>query len=105
MTKSAYIQMKEMQGRPIKDNEIPLDVTDLSLDAQLSMTIYNRLGNRIYESVGFTGKDMTILPMLVSYYEIIDVEYLVDFINILDEYNIEKSQKSIKEMMDKVGKK
>lgn len=84
---------------------MPLDPSDLHEDTQLAFSIYGRLGNRIYESVGFIGKDMTILPMIVKYYEIIDIEFLVDLINIIDEYQIEKSQKAIKESLDKIKKK
>lgn len=48
---------------------------------------------------------MTILPMIVQYYEIIDIEFLIDLINIIDEHHVEKSQKAIKQEMDKAKKK
>lgn len=72
---------------------------------QIAFAVYGRLGNRIYESVGFIGKDMTILPMIVQHYEIIDIELLIDLINIIDEHHVEKSQKAIKQEMDKAKKK
>lgn len=95
----------EEQGRPIIEEDVPLDASDLHEDTQLAFLIYGRLGNRIYESVGFIGKDMTILPMLVQYYEITDIEFLIDLINTIDDHNIQKSQKSIKESIDKIKKK
>lgn len=84
---------------------MPLDFSDLHEDAQLAFAIYGKLGNRIYGDVGFIGKDMTLLPMIVEYYKIIDIDFLIDLINVIDEYHVDKSQKAIKQELDKIKKK
>lgn len=85
--------------------KIPIGYEDLSYDAQLSINIYGRLGNRVYGDVGFVGKDYTNLPILIQFHEIIDTDLLLELLNIIDEFNIGKSQKAISAEIDKVKNK
>jgi hypothetical protein len=95
----------EQTGREPDPEKIPLGSEDLPYDAQLALAIYSKLGSRIYGDVGFIGKDYTNLPILISWYEIINTELLLDLLNIIDLYNIEKSQEAIKKEVDKLKKK
>lgn len=95
----------ESKGLEPDPEKIPVDYYDLPYDAQLAVSIYNKLGNRIYPDIGFIGKDYTILPILIEYYRIIDLELLLDMLNTLDADNIDKSQKAIKKVVDDAKKK
>lgn len=80
---------------------------DLDYEAQLAIAIYNRLSNRMYPDIGFTGKDLHNLAMLVELYGYPDTEELLDYISVMEDADIRASQKSIKASIDKVknGKK
>lgn len=94
--------MMQQRGKEPNPDEIPMDFEDLHEDGQLAIYIYGKLGNRIYGDVGFVGKDFTLLPMLVQHLEIIDLDLLIDYLNIIDEFNVDKSQKAIKAEYDKM---
>jgi len=96
--------MKELGKEPDPDR-MPLDIDDLSRDCQLAILIYNKLGSRIYGDVGFVGKDYTNLPIFIEVYSIINKELLIDLLNIIDTFNIQKSQEAIKKEFDKLKKK
>jgi hypothetical protein len=83
----------------------PIGYEDLCPDCQIALNIYNRLGNRVYGDVGFVGKDYTNLPILIEVFEITNKNYLIDLLNVLDSFNIDKSQKGMKKMMDDIKKK
>ena len=85
-------------------NKIPMDYTDLYYDAQLALNIYGKLGNRVYGDVGFTGKDFTVLPILIEFHGIKDIDLLLDYLNIIDSFNINKSQEAMKKEYDKLKK-
>jgi len=95
----------EQRGQQPDPEKIPIDYDDLGYDAQLALHIYGKLGNRVYGDVGFTGKDFTLLPILITYHEIIDTDLLLDYLNAIDAYNINKSQEAIKKITDKASKK
>jgi hypothetical protein len=105
INKDRYLLMMAQRGEEPDPKKIPIDYDDLSLDCRIVLNIYNRLGNRVYSDVGFIGKDYTNLPILIESYGITNKEYLLDLLNIVDTYNIEKSQKAIKKMYDDLKKK
>jgi len=96
--------LMEQRGLEPDPEKIPIEYEDLMYDAQLALNIYGKLGNRVYGDVGFTGKDYTVLPILIKYHEIHDVELLLEYLNILDTYNINKSQEAMKKEFDKLKK-
>lgn len=95
----------EQLGKEPDYDRMPLDFYDLNLDCQLALNIYNKLGNRVYGDVGFVGKDYTNLPILIEIFNIENKDYLIDLLNIIEVSNIDKSQKSIKKMMDDIKNK
>jgi hypothetical protein len=105
INKQRYLLMMAQRGEEPDPNKIPLDYEDLSLDCQIALSIYNRLGNRVYSDVGFTGKDYTNLPILIESFCVNNKEYLLDLLNVIDGHNIDKSQKAIKKMYDDMKKK
>jgi len=105
INKEKYLKIQEQLGKEPDPKHMPLGFDDLTEDAQLAFNIYNKLGNRVYGDVGFTGKDYTNLPILIQIYHIRDVDLLLDLLNTMDAYNINKSQKQIKKMYDDMKKK
>lgn len=95
----------EQVGKEPDPDKIPIGLEDLSIDTQIAISIYNKLGSRIYGDVGFVGKDYTNLPILIEVYSIKDKELLIDLLNIIDTFNIQKSQEAIKKEFDKLKKK
>lgn len=93
------------RGEEPDPDRMPIDYEDLDVDSQTAVNIYSRLGNRVYSDVGFTGKDFTNLPILIESYGITNKEYLLDLLNVMDNHNIDKSQKAIKKMYDDMKKK
>jgi hypothetical protein len=94
--------LMEERGLDPDPDKIPVGYEDLSYDAQLCLNIYGRLGNRVYGDVGFVGKDYTNLPILIKFHEIVNTDFLLEMLNIIDEYNVDKSQKAMKKEMDKI---
>lgn len=94
----------EHLGKEPDEAKMPIGFEDLSMDGQITVNIYSKLGNRVYGDVGFVGKDYTNLPILIKAYNIIDTNYLIDLLNVIDSENIDKSQKSIKKAMDDMKK-
>jgi len=86
-------------------DKIPVGYEDLMHDAQLALNIYGRLGNRVYGDVGFTGKDFTVLPILIAHHGIIDADLLLEYLNVIDTFNITKSQEAMKKEFDKMKNK
>lgn len=103
--RETYLNMCEQMGKEPDPAELPLAYEDLTYDAQLAYSIYTRLGSRIYGDVGFTGKDYTNLPILIEVYDIIDPDYLLILLSVLDSHYINKSQAQIKKMHDDIKKK
>ena len=97
--------MMEQLGKEPELDKIPIDYEDLHGDCQVALYIYNKLGNRVYGDVGFTGKDFTLLPTLIAYHKIIDPDLLIDYLNTIDNHHINESQKAIKAEYDKIKNK
>lgn len=97
--------MMEQRGEEPDPARIPVGYEDLNYDPQLALVIYGKLGNRVYGDVGFVGKDFTVLPILITYHEVIDTDLLLDYLNTIDSFNIAKSQASMKAEMDKIKNK
>lgn len=105
ITKEKYLEVQKQLGKEPDPKYMPLGYEDLPEDAQLALIIYNKLGNRIYGDVGFTGKDYTNLPILIERHNIYDTALLIDLLNVIDIYYIEKNQRQIKKMYDDMKKK
>ena len=105
ISKEQYLATMKELGQEPDSKKIPLGFEDVPEDAQLAFNIYNKLGNRVYGDVGFTGKDYTNLPILIEIYRICDKDLLIDLLNVIDAFNINKSQKQLKKMYDDMKKK
>jgi len=103
--KEKYLEVQRQLGKEPDPDKIPLGFDDLTPDCQIAINIYNRLGNRVYGEVGFTGKDFTNLPILIEAHNIVNKLYLLDLLNCLDNFYLKKNAKQIKKMIDDMKKK
>lgn len=103
--KRKYLLVQQELGLEPDPEKIPMGFEDLPEDGQLAVSIFGKLGNRVYGDVGFTGKDYTNLPILISLYNICDVGLLLELLTLLDHHYIDKNQKQIKKMHDDTKRK
>lgn len=105
ISKEKYLMIQKELGLEPDPKVTPLSFEDIPEDCQLAITIHSKLGNRVYGDVGYTGKDYTNLPILINIFSISNKILLLDLLNTIDTFFIEKSQKQIKKMYDDVKKK
>ena len=105
INKEKYLAVQRELGKEPDPNVMPLGFEDLPEDAQVAVSIHSKLGNRVYGDVGYTGKDYTALPILIDIYSIKNRLLLLDLLNMIDTFYINKSQKQIKKMYDDMKKK
>lgn len=91
----------EQTGKQPDPNKIPLEFEDLTYDGQLAYNIYSKLGNRVESNIGFVGKDYSNLPILIEIYNIIDKEYLLDLLLLIEIFYINENSKQIEKIMNK----
>lgn len=103
--KEKYLKIQEQMGLEPDPKKIPLGFEDIPADCQLAFSIYTKLGNRVYGDVGYTGKDYTNLPILIEIHNICDKGLLIELLNVIEGYYIDKNQKQIKKMYDDLKKK
>lgn len=105
MTKEKYLDMQKQLKREINPDKCPPGAEDFPEETIYALEIFNRLGDRIYPDVGYTGKDYTNLPILMQIYGIQNKELLLDTLLRLDSEVIKSSQEKIKREMDKMKSK
>lgn len=91
MDKQAYFEMCEMLGTTPLEEEIPLELNDFPELVQEALHIYSYLQD-VWEGMSGTymGKDLSILPMLVSSFntDLAEVPFILEIISTVD--NIRK---------------
>lgn len=102
MTREKYLNMCEQLGKEPKEEEIPPDMEDFPFIAQLAITIFNSLGDRIYPDIGYIGKDYTNLPILIDIYKVDEVELLLEIIQWLDSRAIKTSSDKLTKEYNKL---
>ncbi len=105
MSKDKYLQMCfDLNEEPDMD-KCPPDLEDLPTDVQKGILVYGKLGDKIAADIGYLGKDLTSLPILMDLYEIDSKELFIETILLLDQKMIEKSAAAMKRERDKMKKK
>jgi hypothetical protein len=57
MNKDQYLRMMEQTGEEIDWEKCPPDTEDFPDCVHDALSIYNSLGNRVFQDVGFVGKE------------------------------------------------
>lgn len=94
----------EQMGKPLDPEKMPMSFEDLPTDAQMTLNIYNRLGNRVESNIGFVGKDYSNLPLLIEIYAIEDKEWLLDLLLTIEVFFIEENAAELKKITSKYNK-
>ena len=79
--------MCELLGNTPIESEIPIDREDLNMDTQLAFYIYDKLqANWEGMSGHYLGKDLSLLPILLSHYDFDNAlkSYVWEIIPIID---------------------
>ena len=107
MTKDQYLAMCEQTGQEIDWDKCPPASEDFPDIIHDGMNIYNSLGNRVYQDVGFVGKDFTNLNMLYELYQVEhhEKDFLMKIMFFLEHRDVDSSQKAIKAAYDKAKRK
>lgn len=72
MSRSMYLDMCEQLGSEPDEDEIPIEIIDLPLEAQEAWSIFDLLPDRFDSFSGnYYGKD---LSNLINYYQLFDVD-------------------------------
>lgn len=78
MTKEKYLEMCEMLGTIPSEEEMPVELEDLPIVAQISVTIYETLGDEWeYMAGNYTGKNLQNLFEIFDLYEVEKEERLI----------------------------
>ena len=100
--------MVEQTGEEIDWDRCPPDIEDFPDTVITAMSIYSKLGDRIYPDVGFIGKDFTNLSLMFDLYyinSIVQKDYITEMLLVLDAQHIKESQEQIKAQYDRIKKK
>jgi len=107
MTAEKYFEMQEQMGQPIEEDKIPPSMEDMPEIVIDAMSIFNRLGDRVYPEIGYVGKDYTNLKLYMEVYGIEenDKDFLLDIIEWLDTRAIKKAADTLKREYDRMKRK
>lgn len=99
--------MCEQTGQEIDWEKCPPATEDFPDIIHEALNIYNCLGNRVYQDVGFVGKDFTNLERLYDLYKIEphQHDFLMRLMLFLEHRDVDASQKAIKAAYDKAKRK
>ena len=102
---SSCASVKDKVKNPLK--KCPPASEDFPDIVHDGMNIYNSLGNRVYQDVGFVGKDFTNLERFYELYQIDHYEkaFLMKLMLFLEHRDVDSSQKAIKAAYDKAKRK
>jgi hypothetical protein len=105
MTQDKYLTMQEQLGREVNLDVMPPSWEDFPEVVINAVNVFNMLGDRVYPEVGYTGKDYTNLEVLLSIYNIHDMEFFLEILTWLDQRAIKKSSEQLKKEYDKLKRK
>lgn len=99
------MSMCEQLGQEPKEEEIPPDMEDLPEEAQVALSIFNSLGDRVFPEIGYIGKDYTNLLTFIDVYGVEDISFLMEVLSSLDSRAIKESSENLKKEYDKLKRK
>jgi hypothetical protein len=105
MTYERYETMQKQLGREIDVEKAPPRWEDFPEVVITAVNIFNMLGDRVVQEVGYIGKDYTNLKVLMSLYDIPDIEFFLELLTWLDQRAIKKSSDELKKVHDKLKRK
>lgn len=95
-TKQAYLESCVFRDIEPNAEKCPPGIEDLPDEAIEALDIYNRLGDRVADNIGYLGKDYTLLPVLFNEFGVKDKQLAIEILNIIDGVIIKKSAEELK---------
>ena len=105
MSSERYFEMQEQMGLEIEPSEVPPDLNDFPEDVISAVTVFGRLGDRVYPEIGYIGKDYTLLSELMLLYPINNKDFFLEVLEWLDARVIKQSADQLKREYDKMKRK
>jgi len=105
MSAERYFEMQDQMGLEIEVKEIPPELNDFPDDVLSAVSIFGRLGDRVYPEIGYVGKDYTLLNALMPLYTINDKDFFLEVLEWLDARAIKRSADQLKREYDKIKRK
>lgn len=105
MTSERYFEMQEQMGLEIETSEVPPDLNDFPEDVISAVSVFGRLGDRVYPEIGYIGKDYTLLSELMLLYPINNKDFFLEVLEWLDARVIKQSADQLKREYDKIKRK
>jgi hypothetical protein len=105
LDKGKYLEVCAELGEEPDPERCPPDFEDFPVDVQSAILTYGKLGDRIQADIGYIGKDLTSLPILMDLYQVDNKEIFIETILLLDQHMIEKSAQAMKRERDKLKNK
>lgn len=97
MSKEDYLEMCRQLGSTPIEEEIPVSLDDLTVQAQEVIEIFNYLPDQWGAMGGYLGKDLSNFPVVFNMFEVSKVNWMLylDLLGILIEDQIEIVNKKI----------
>lgn len=105
MTRDKYLDLREQMGEEPLEHEIPPEMRDFPEDVQKAIMIFNKLGDKVVNNVGYLGKDYTLLDKYIDAYSIKQPLIFLETLAILDAKIIENSARDMKAERDRIASK
>ncbi len=107
MTQERYFEMQEQMGLEVNVETMPKDIDDFPEIVLQAISIFNRLGDRVYPEIGYIGKDYTSLHLYMNVYGIEEREqdFFLEIVEWLDARTIKKASEQLKREYDKMKRK
>ncbi len=105
ITVDKYFEICDQLGQEPDPDRIPIQWSDIPNEAQIAVSIFNSLGDRLVADIGYLGKDYTSLPVYIEACGVENVELLLEILSWLDSRAIKQSADSMKRERDKLKRK
>lgn len=73
---------------------MPLDFSTLRAENQIAVAIFSKLYSNVVADIGYTGKSLTGVDLLLDLYEVRDKLFVLDLISLLDNHHLEEAGKA-----------
>ena len=100
MTREKYFNICEQMNEEPNPDRMPPELEDFPSDVQKAVIVFNKLGDKVYPDIGYTGKDYTALPIYIESEGVECKDMFLETILRLDNFVItesaEKRQRELK---------
>ena len=107
ISREKHIEMLELMGREINEDDLPISFDDLAMETRLAIEIHQYFGDQWTDSGVYIAKDLTALNTVFDAYEITDNHeklYILKIMNIIDRHLSNKTAEKLKSSAKNAGR-